>query len=125
MVLLLVRFEAQLLSELGFGLDLTRCAATGHTEQLTHVSPKSGRAVSAQAAMPYHNRLMPLPAFMIDSTVTRVSTTELEQGFALTGYFMRRHVYEPRGMVEPQERASLIAALQRDAVKAYLGSRKY
>lgn len=122
---LLVRFEAQLLAELGFGLDLTKCAVTGRTDTLTHVSPKTGRAVSAEAAMPWHNRLMPLPAFMIDTSVTQVSATELEQGFALTGYFLRRHIYQPRGLPEPQERASFIAALQREAVKDFAKRRRY
>jgi DNA repair protein RecO (recombination protein O) len=122
---LIVRLEAQLLTDLGFGLDLATCAVTGSADMLTHVSPRTGRAVSAEAARPYHNRLMPLPAFMINAGVTRISATELDQGFTLTGHFLRRHVLEPRGLAEMAERASFIAALQREAVSAYQASGKY
>ncbi|MBL4802624.1 MAG: DNA repair protein RecO, partial [Emcibacter sp.] len=61
---LLVRWEIGLLAELGFGLDLSCCAATGVTDDLIYVSPKSGRAVSAEAGRPYHDKLLPLPAFL-------------------------------------------------------------
>ncbi len=61
---MVVRFELQLLAELGFGLDLTQCAATGATAELVHVSPKSGRAVSRVAGEPWADRLLPLPAFL-------------------------------------------------------------
>jgi DNA repair protein RecO (recombination protein O) len=110
---LTVRFEAAMLGELGFGLDLSSCAATGSNEMLTHVSPKSGRAVSAAAAAPYADRLMPLPAFMTRADVGAVQPDELRQGMMLTGYFLRRHVYEPRGLAEPEERAAFFAALEK------------
>ena len=61
---LVAQFEAQILSECGFRLDLDRCAATGASEGLAFVSPKSGRAVSAEAGAPWRDRLLPLPAFM-------------------------------------------------------------
>ena len=61
----MVRFELMILAELGFGLDLTACAATGTTEDLVHVSPKSGRAVSRAAGEPYRDRLLPLPGFLL------------------------------------------------------------
>ncbi len=61
---LIIRFELQVLTELGFGLDLSACAATGQTGDLTFVSPKSGRAVSTLAAAPYRDRLLPLPSFL-------------------------------------------------------------
>jgi DNA repair protein RecO (recombination protein O) len=110
---LTVRFEAAMLGELGFGLDLASCAATGSNEMLTHVSPKSGRAVSAAAAAPYADRLMPLPAFMTRHDVGGVDEEELRLGFALTGHFLRRHVYEPRGLAEPEARGAFILALER------------
>ncbi len=60
----MVRFELAMIAELGFGLDLSRCAATGVRENLVYVSPKSGGAVSREAGMPWHDRLLPLPAFL-------------------------------------------------------------
>ncbi|NEU35624.1 DNA repair protein RecO, partial [bacterium LRH843] len=59
-----IRFELRLLQELGFGLDLSECAATGAHDHLIYVSPKSGRAVSADAGKPYHDKLLPLPYFL-------------------------------------------------------------
>lgn len=106
---LIVRFEVAMLAELGFGLDLTRCAVTGSNEDLTHVSPKSGKAVSRKAAQPYLDRLLALPAFLSEGQGARQpSAADIAAGFALTGFFLRRHVYEPRGLQEPPERARLI-----------------
>src|SRR3954469_16881368 len=62
-----VRFEAGLLQDLGFGLDLSRCAATGSTDDLVYVSPRTGRAVSRAAGEPYHDRMLPLPPFMLSA----------------------------------------------------------
>jgi len=109
---MLVRFELQLLAELGFGLDLSECAATGATAELIYVSPKSGRAVSRDAGVPYADRLLPLPAFLHDEEAA-AGGDDLANGFALTGYFLTRHVLEPRGLPLADERAHLIAALHR------------
>ena len=106
-----VRFELQLLSELGFGLDLAQCAATGATTDLAHVSPKSGRAVSRAAGEPWADRLLRLPAFLREDVAP--SAADLADGFALTGYFLERHVLEPRGLSLSDERAHFIAALAR------------
>jgi DNA repair protein RecO (recombination protein O) len=85
-----VRWELALLGDLGYGLDLASCAVTGATEGLAYVSPKSGRAVAAEAAEPWRDRLLPLPAFLGDPD--RVAKgEELMQGLALTGYFLERH----------------------------------
>jgi DNA repair protein RecO (recombination protein O) len=92
---LLVRFELRLLSELGVGLDLERCAATGVREDLAYVSPKSGGAVSAEAGEPYKDRLLRLPAFLRSGSAA-VSPEEIEDGFALTGHFLQEHVFSPR-----------------------------
>jgi len=108
---MVVRFELQLLSELGFGLDLTQCAATGVSDDLVHVSPKSGRAVSRVAGEPWADRLLRLPAFLREDTVP--SAADLTDGFALTGYFLERHLLEPRGLSFSDERAHFIAALAR------------
>lgn len=106
---LLVRFELAMLSELGFGLALERCAVTGLREELSHVSPKSGKAVSRKAAEPYLDRLLALPAFLSEGQGALAPLpAEIAAGFALTGFFLRRDVYEPRGLQEPPERARLL-----------------
>jgi DNA repair protein RecO (recombination protein O) len=118
----ITRFELQLLAELGFGLDLSECAATGAREGLIYVSPKSGRAVSRMAGEPWHAQLLRLPAFLRlgddDAFETgedgRVSLVELADGLALTGFFLDRHVLAPRGLVFLDAREKFIAALLRE-----------
>ncbi len=110
---LVVRFELLLLSELGFGLDLDRCAATGSADGLVFVSPKSGRAVSAEAGAQWRDRLLALPPFLLDSADCRPSPAELAQGFALTNFFLARHVLEPRGLAVSDARQGFIAAVMR------------
>jgi DNA repair protein RecO (recombination protein O) len=106
---LVVRFEVAMLGELGFGLDLTRCAVTGSPDELSHVSPKSGKAVSRKAAEPWRDRLLALPPFLSEGQGARRPTAvDLRAGFALTGHFLRRHVFEPRGLAEPSERSRLV-----------------
>jgi DNA repair protein RecO (recombination protein O) len=106
---LVVRFEVAMLAELGFGLDLTRCAVTGSPDDLSHVSPKSGKAVSRAAAAPYLDRLLPLPGFLSEGQGARQpAPADIAAGFALTGHFLRRYLYEPRGLLEPPERARLV-----------------
>ncbi|MEX0408349.1 DNA repair protein RecO [Aquibium sp. LZ166] len=111
---LLVRFELLVLDELGFGLDLTSCAATGATQDLIYVSPKSGRAVSRHAGDPYRDRMLPLPAFLSAGTGQRGDAGAMDDAFRLTAFFFNRHVYEPRGMEPPQTRAGFLAALRRE-----------
>ena len=110
---LIVRFELALLGELGFGLDLSGCAAGEENSELAYVSPKSGRAVSEKAGAPWRERLLPLPAFLRGEA--RHSAAEIAAGFNLTGYFLARRVFEPRGLAMPEARAALIAALAREA----------
>jgi DNA repair protein RecO (recombination protein O) len=109
---LVVRFELQVLTELGFGLDLGQCAATGETGDLVYVSPKSGRAVSRAAGAPYADKMLHLPAFLRDHDMEPAGR-DLADGFALTGFFLARHVLEPRGQTLTDERAHFIAALAR------------
>jgi DNA repair protein RecO (recombination protein O) len=109
---MVVRFELQLLSELGFGLDLEQCAATGATAELVYVSPKSGRAVSRMAGEPWAERMLRLPAFLRDEAVSPAGR-DIADGFALTGFFLSRYVMEPRGLLFGDERAHFIAALGR------------
>lgn len=88
-----ILLEIELLSAVGFGLDLTNCAATGSQEDLCYVSPKSGCAVSREAGTKYHSRLLPLPAFLLskDPPMHLPSLEELLQGLTLTGYFLAKH----------------------------------
>lgn len=113
---LIVRFELKLLDELGYGLDLTACAATGATEDLRYVSPKSGRAVSGAAGLPWHDKLFPLPAFLVEGAAARAGTAAIEEAYRLSGFFLHRHVYEPRGIDEPPTRAAFLAALRKALV---------
>lgn len=96
---LMVRFELEILAELGFGLDLSCCAATGRTDDLAYVSPKSGRAVSREAGEPWRDRLLALPGFMVGRTTANApAADDIRNGFALTGYFLQRDVLGPRGL---------------------------
>jgi DNA repair protein RecO (recombination protein O) len=112
---LVIRFELALLDDLGFGLDLSRCAASGRHDDLAYVSPKTGRAVSRQAGEPWHDKLLPLPAFLGSGAGRLAGHAALDQAFRLTGFFFARHVYEPRGIPEPEARAGFIAAVRRHA----------
>ena len=115
---LVARFELLMLAELGFGLDLEQCAATGATADLAFVSPKSGRAVSRLAAEPWRDRMLRLPAFLGAAAEAMPAIDELSDAFALTGFFITRHVLEPRGIAMHDARASFINAVLRDATRA-------
>jgi len=106
---LLVRWEMGLLDELGFGLDLSRCAATGAKHELMYVSPKTGRAVSAAAGESYREQLLALPPFLISSA--SATPTDILNGFKLTGHFLARHIFEPRGINAPEQRQWVIRSL--------------
>lgn len=114
----LARFELRLLAELGFGLDLESCAATGGAEDLVYVSPKSGRAVSAAAGAPYAEKLLPLPAFIRGDSILPEDLEKLLEAFRLTGFFLNRDIYGPRGIAAPQSRARLLRLLQKAREKA-------
>ena len=107
-----LQFELALLAELGFGLDLTRCAATQSCEALLYVSPKSGRAVSALAGAPYHDRLLTLPAFLRpDSGAAPIRSEDFVAAFRLTEHFLNRDVFAPRNLPLPESRRGYLAAL--------------
>lgn len=104
-----VRFELLLLAELGFGLDLTSCAATEATTDLAWVSPRSARAVSRGAGEPYRDRLLALPPFLVgEGRSNRPSRAELADAFALTGHFLAAHALGPRDLHLPEERARFV-----------------
>jgi DNA repair protein RecO (recombination protein O) len=111
---LLARWELGLLDELGFGLDLGRCAATGSNEALAYVSPKSGRAVSLAAGEPYQERLLKLPAFLTPAGGSPAAA-DISDGLRLTGYFLERHILGPRGISAPGARDIVMERLARSA----------
>src|SRR5262249_15029622 len=100
---LVARFELDLLAELGFGLDLSACAATGELLDLVWVSPKSGRAVSRAAGEPWRERLLALPAFLgAEQEAASPTADDLAAAFALTGFFLERHLHAPHGPALPR-----------------------
>jgi DNA repair protein RecO (recombination protein O) len=105
-----VRFEGGLLEELGFGLDLSRCAATGTTDDLVWVSPKSGRAVSRAAGEPYKDKLLTLPPFLLSSQAG-VAEGDVGAGLALTGHFLEALVFHPLNKPLPPARIWLVDKL--------------
>lgn len=110
----LIKFELAMLAELGFGLDLESCAATGETADLIYVSPKSGSAVSRQAGDPWRDRLLRLPPFLRqEGGPDGWSDQDLQDGFRLTGLFLLRHVLEPRGQGHSDARDGFINAVIR------------
>ncbi|MDQ6438004.1 DNA repair protein RecO [Mesorhizobium sp. LHD-90] len=110
---LVARFELMVLEELGFGLDLSECAATGARVDLVYVSPKSGRAVSREAGAPWRDKMLVLPDFLVAGPGRRADAAAIDHAFRLTGFFLARHVYEPRGISEPEARAGFLAALRK------------
>jgi DNA repair protein RecO (recombination protein O) len=112
---LYVRWETGLLEALGFGLDLSRCAATGSLDDLFYVSPKSGRAVSREAGAPYRERLFALPSFLLASQNASPTAAEIAAGMALTGYFILDRVLHPHGRKMPEARLRLDALANRES----------
>ena len=120
-----VRFELDLLAELGFGLDLGACAVTGATTGLAYVSPRSGRAVSRAGAGVYADRLLPLPAFLLCPGSGRLRArlraeasgeapadpAEIAAGLRLTGAFLRRHLFDASERPLPAARERLLRRL--------------
>jgi DNA repair protein RecO (recombination protein O) len=107
---LYAHWELGLLGELGFGLDLSSCAATGESEDLIYVSPKSGRAVSGKAGEAYRDRLLPLPSFL-KSGITG-DRGAVAAALDLTGFFLERHVLAPHGRGLPAARSRLVDRLR-------------
>ncbi len=109
-----IEWELALLAELGFGLDLSRCAATGRTDELTFVSPKSGQAVSAEAGAPYREKLLRLPPFLLPNAhESRPEARDLLDGLALTGFFLDHRVFAPHGRKLPAARGRFVDVLRR------------
>lgn len=113
---LFVRWEVGLLQELGFGLDLESCAVTGQTHDLTHVSPRTGRAVCRVQALPYQDRLLRLPVFLTHGQVAAPDSPkpgDIQDGFRLSGYFLESRALAPQDQALPLSRARMLARLFR------------
>ena len=109
---LFIRWELGLLSVLGYGLDLSRCAVSGSNDGLTHVSPKSGRAVRGSEAGDYLDRLLPLPAFLTNATAP-VTPVDIHAGFRLTGHFLAERLFADLNKGVPEARLLMIDRLER------------
>jgi DNA repair protein RecO (recombination protein O) len=107
---LYVSWEAGVLADLGYGLDLRKCAGTGQTHDLVYVSPRSGRAVSAEAGKPYHDKMLALPGFMAGSGT--LDPGDVAAGLKLTAYFIERRVLWPSDKRLPDARARMIERLE-------------
>lgn len=107
----LVRWELGMLEELGFGLDLSKCAATGAIDDLIYVSPRTGRAVGRAPGLPYRERLMPLPGFLLGAQLL-ARPADILAGLNLTGFFLARHLLEPHGKPMPPARSRLCERLK-------------
>lgn len=104
-----VLWELALLRDMGYGLDLSACAATGTTQDLAYVSPRTGRAVSRAAAEPYVPRLLALPAFVREETAEAAGREDIAQGLALTAHFFETHVFRPHRQEIPASRQRFAA----------------
>jgi DNA repair protein RecO (recombination protein O) len=100
-----VGWECDLLAKLGFGLDLSRCAVTGVTTDLAYVSPRTGRAVSRAAGLPYHDKLLILPEFLWHNEPA--DRDQIALGMSLTEHFLVHHVFLPQGRTLPAARLRL------------------
>jgi DNA repair protein RecO (recombination protein O) len=107
---LYARFELGLLAALGYGLDLSRCAVTGETENLGWVSPRTGRAATVDAGAPHAEVLLKLPPFLTNPEA-ELESGDVADAFALAGFFLERRVFDVKGEGMPQARARLIERL--------------
>ena len=105
-----VRYEAGLLQELGFGLDFSKCAATGTTDDLVYVSPRTGRAVSRAAGEPYRDRMLVLPPFLLSSQ-SRLEAGDVGAGLDLTAHFLEQFIFNPINRPLPPARLWLVDRL--------------
>lgn len=107
---LYVKWEVFLLSTMGFGLDFTRCAVTGHADGLTHMSPRTGKAVRGKEAPDYVDRLLEIPEFLI-RTSAKIDKKDIRNGLNLTGYFIKNRLYAAINKPPPTARDILIEKL--------------
>ncbi|USG60130.1 DNA repair protein RecO [Sneathiella marina] len=120
---LFVKWELGLLAEIGYGLDLSSCAATGNVENLVYVSPKTGKAVSKSAGEPYHDRLLPLPVFLQPGPTDLLPSdaaikSDILNGLALTGYFIEKAILEHRPNIHLAARERFLITLEKSFFRA-------
>ena len=108
-----VKWELGLIQDLGFGLDLGSCAVTGVLDDLTHVSPRTGRAVSREAAEPYGERLLRLPPFLLGSQAGEPDPQSVADGLRLTGHFLSQSVLAPHRRELPHVRGVFVDLVAR------------
>ena len=101
-----INWELELLSEIGYGIDLSKCAVTSKRDELVYVSPKSGRAVTVEGAGSYKDRLIKLPKFIV-SKESECDNNDIINGLELTEYFFRKRFFEPNNLNFPQSRNRL------------------
>ena len=101
-----INWELGLLSEIGYGIDLTKCAVTSKKDELVYVSPSSGRAVTLEGAGSYKDRLLKLPNFIV-SHDHEYDNNDIVNGLELTEYFLRKRFFEPNNLNFPQSRNRL------------------
>ena len=111
---LYARWELGLLSALGFGLDLENCAISGANDGLTHVSPRTGRAVRGSEADEYVDRLFVLPAFLVEPSADAMPH-DIVNGLELTGFFIERRLFHANNRDLPEARRRLLARFRRRA----------
>jgi DNA repair protein RecO (recombination protein O) len=107
-----VRYELLLMAELGYALDLSACAATGRRDDLAFVSPKSGAAVSRAAGQAYADRLLPLPAFLVEPE-RDTGWSDIVAGLRLTGHFLVRDILVDRRADALDARERMVARIAR------------
>jgi len=118
-----ISWERDLLAELGFGLDLDRCAVTGITTDLAYVSPRTGRAVSRAAGLPYHDKLLPLPEFLWrDEPADRA---QIALGMSLTEHFLVHHIFRPQGRTLPAARLRLAERMREPVAAATMSASSF
>ncbi|MFP3943955.1 MAG: DNA repair protein RecO [Alphaproteobacteria bacterium] len=108
---LYVRWEVGLLQDLGFGLDLSKCTVTGQLDDLAYVSPRTGRAVSAEAAADWKDRLFPLPAFLLGRQAGEVTHRDVLAGLNMSGWFLEQRIFAPHNKPLPPARVRLAELL--------------
>jgi DNA repair protein RecO (recombination protein O) len=104
-----ILFEVNFLSELGFGLDLSECAVSGAIDDLSYVSPKTGRAVTKSVGHQYHDKLLKLPKFLINNQED-LSDEDMVDGLILAGYFLYKHIYQPKNFLMPESRSKILSS---------------
>ncbi len=108
-------FEFYLLDFLGVGLDLSECSATGVTENLEYVSPKTGKAVCAASGEAYKNRLFKFPHFVMDSHI-QPNKENIIDLLKMTEFFLRKNFFNSHNLKFPQSRANLAEIVSNMAV---------